>query len=301
MGILQTPTGPIFLSGRHLLGRSRTMQTVIDNVQVSGQHAVIRWSGDRWIVRDLGSRNGTTLGGHPLPAGQDVPLLVGVDLRLGGTQPIQLTSDAAPAPSAKCGGEWLEGDAEMLALPSTEMPKAIIAWIDPDGWHELRGEQTVPVKDGHTITVQGKEWVLHLPEALSGTQGSTAERTVAHIRLAFKVSADEEYVECTVHEGVKSTALKPRAHHYLLLTLARQRLQDRASGIAESEAGWVATEQLEKMLRASSNQIYVTIHRIRKEFHQFSLLDASEIVQRRPTTRQVRIGVTTMSVASLDG
>ena len=47
-----------------VLGRSRECDVVIDDPNVSRRHAEVRPSGGSWIVRDLGSTNGTTRNGN---------------------------------------------------------------------------------------------------------------------------------------------------------------------------------------------------------------------------------------------
>ncbi|MEJ7688435.1 MAG: FHA domain-containing protein [Variovorax sp.] len=41
------------------IGRAATNRVRIDSDKVSRQHAVIQWSGDRYVLTDAGSRNGT--------------------------------------------------------------------------------------------------------------------------------------------------------------------------------------------------------------------------------------------------
>jgi pSer/pThr/pTyr-binding forkhead associated (FHA) protein len=49
-----------------LIGRSSDCDVVLRNHTVSRRHAQIRNEGERWIVEDLGSRNGTGVNGQPL-------------------------------------------------------------------------------------------------------------------------------------------------------------------------------------------------------------------------------------------
>jgi hypothetical protein len=46
-----------------LLGRSRECDCVMSEASVSRRHAQLRREGDRWLLRDLGSRNGTRVNG----------------------------------------------------------------------------------------------------------------------------------------------------------------------------------------------------------------------------------------------
>ncbi len=41
------------------VGREPTNTLVLNDIKVSRRHAVVRWEGDHFIVRDMGSRNGT--------------------------------------------------------------------------------------------------------------------------------------------------------------------------------------------------------------------------------------------------
>jgi hypothetical protein len=42
----------------------------VDDRRISGQHAALRWQNRAWVLRDLGSTNGTRVNGHPVPAGE---------------------------------------------------------------------------------------------------------------------------------------------------------------------------------------------------------------------------------------
>lgn len=50
------------------IGRGESMDVVIDNVSVSRRQAEIRDEGGKWVVRDLGSANGTFVNGERLTA-----------------------------------------------------------------------------------------------------------------------------------------------------------------------------------------------------------------------------------------
>lgn len=72
------------------------------------------------------------------------------------------------------------------------------------------------------------------------------------------------------------------------MTLARARLD--AADAPPPERGWLYTEDLVKMLRISSNQLYVALHPARREIEALGLADGASVVERRSTTRQIRIG-----------
>jgi predicted component of type VI protein secretion system len=51
---------------RTTIGRRSHNDVVIDNLAVSGEHAVMVRSGDDFVLEDLGSTNGTTVNGQPI-------------------------------------------------------------------------------------------------------------------------------------------------------------------------------------------------------------------------------------------
>jgi len=69
---------------RCVVGRAPGCDLVLQHGGVSGQHAMVRWNGLSWLVRDLGSTNGTTLDGRRLVPGMDEELGDGGVLRFGG-------------------------------------------------------------------------------------------------------------------------------------------------------------------------------------------------------------------------
>lgn len=54
------------------VGRHALNDLVIDRPRISGRHAAIEWTGQRWRVRDLGSRNGTSVNKRRIRAPKDI-------------------------------------------------------------------------------------------------------------------------------------------------------------------------------------------------------------------------------------
>ena len=75
-GLLETAVG-----GRLLLGRAPTCQLVFADDTVSRRHAELRLVEGRWMLRDLGSSNGTWVNGRRVMEAEVAP---GDDLQLGG-------------------------------------------------------------------------------------------------------------------------------------------------------------------------------------------------------------------------
>ena len=59
--------------GRLVLGRSPGCQLVFDDGTVSRRHAELRMTDGRWILRDLGSSNGTWVNGRQVMEAEVVP------------------------------------------------------------------------------------------------------------------------------------------------------------------------------------------------------------------------------------
>src|SRR5678809_32657 len=123
----------LLLEAAHTVGRSRHSSLCLDDGRISGQHAVIRWTGDRWEVKDLGSRNGTYLDGHRLKKGEESPLTKGAIIVFGpSAERWELIDDAPPEVMlvALDGGPPVRMDEGMLAVPSSDDPQATIYRAD---------------------------------------------------------------------------------------------------------------------------------------------------------------------------
>ncbi len=48
-----------------VIGRDAQCGLVLEDPRVSKEHACLRWTGEGWVIEDLGSKNGTTVNGQP--------------------------------------------------------------------------------------------------------------------------------------------------------------------------------------------------------------------------------------------
>src|SRR5262245_46817684 len=95
--LVRTTTGEqCHLESEHLVGRSPRAALQLDSSFVSSQHATIRWVGDGWELKDLGSRNGTAVDGAPVPAGQAVRLHAGTTVSFGRAEQTWTLKDDSP-------------------------------------------------------------------------------------------------------------------------------------------------------------------------------------------------------------
>jgi hypothetical protein len=288
-----------------LVGRSSRCGLMIDEAYVSSQQAHIRWTGEGWEIKDLGSRNGTFVDGVALKAGLSQPLRQGARVTFGHEEQAWLFDDDTP-PLAMVvpmkGGAPLLMEGDMLGIPSADDPRATL-YRGADGrWVlERQDDPVVTIEHGWLFEVGGLPWRFSCPDAMARTTANEHPAQVAELRLEFAVTRDEEHVELRafVGGGAQPIDLGSRAHNYLLLTLARQRLIEAQRGEPESSCGWFYQEDLAEALGTNPNQINIDIFRIRKQIAVLGVADAANIIERRPRTRQLRIGVRHLAVRLL--
>lgn len=297
MAILLHPTTNrrFALTARSLIGRSPGCTVPIPKNVVSGEHASLRWTGDAWWVRDLGSRNGSWVDGKSLTAGQEIRVVQGTKLCFGSEDDAWVLEDSGPPGAvAVCMDRpaFAHADGGVLMIPDAEAPEVAFygtvdgSWLPDDG-----SEQ--PIRDGVTIPVSGERWRIHLPSQVD----PTIDARPRPIWLRFKVSRDEEYVEINVEDGDKQTLLRPRSFNYLLLTLARHRLND--SDLPATSRGWVEQDDLATSLRIEPRTINVQLYRARQALGQVRVDLATSLVERRNRTGQLRFGLDTVLVEQI--
>jgi len=114
--------------------------------------------------------------------------------------------------------------------------------------------------------------------------------TVQSLVLEFLVSKNEEYVRMYAIRGRVATDLGARNHTYLLLTLARRRISDMAKGLPEAASGWLDVDELAHDPSMAPPRLNLDVHRIRKQFKALALANPRSIVERRTSTREIRLG-----------
>lgn len=287
------------LASYTLFGRAGACHVRLDEHHVSTTHACIRWTGDAWRMQDLGSTNGTYWNGHQLAHAEQVTLSVGDTVSFGGASTFRVQSVARPPIAAvPLSGASPEFEADgLIALPTRENPIATL-FATQEGWvmESCMGQATL--RDGDVVTVDGEAWRFHCPLVVRPTEalGESTSASAAGIQLTFRVSSDEEHVAVIARQQNESHVLPDRACLYLLLTLARARLEDIHAGIAEASAGWVESADLRRQLRATEPQINVDIYRLRRLFAEAGIVDAPNIVERRARLGKVRIGTSLLHV-----
>ena len=285
---------PRRLLTQHLIGRGTECALRLPGNYVSSQHALIRWEGRAWELLDRGSRNGTHLNGELLEPGRPYRLSKGATMTFGHADEAWLLSDAAEPEVmlvALDDGEALSGAQGLIGLPSGDEPEYTL-YRDLDGTWKLENAEggVRPLSDGDALESAGRKFRFCLPSAAEATAsvGGSALEVPA---LWFRVSSDEEFVELDLDFSGRRVALGSRSHNYLLLTLARSYLADVAAGLALASCGWTDKEALAKGLGMTPEQIDGEVFRVRKHFARHGLKEAAAVIERRPRTKQIRLGL----------
>jgi two-component system response regulator AtoC len=79
-----TSTVSLPVRGQIVVGRGAETDVRVDDPQLSRRHAIL-FLGDQTTLRDLGSLNGTSVGGRRLRAREEVPLALGDTIAIGGS------------------------------------------------------------------------------------------------------------------------------------------------------------------------------------------------------------------------
>ena len=267
---------------------------------VSMEHATVRWGGEAWELRDLGSRNGTFVDGRMIAAGEDQAIDLGSRIAFGDLEEAwEVVEAEAPSVFAERedGEESSAGQDGLLVLPSAERPELSIyeaasgAWVlerEDGAAQELFEEQL-------EVTAGGARWTVHLPAAFDQTPAVQTSPTLDTISVRFAVSQDEERVQVDLLHRGRATALEPAWHGYVLLTLARLREQQRDRPPAER--GWVDRDALLTMLRMDTNGLNVAIHKAREQVLAAGVLGGAGIVEVRRGAR--RFGVDRVEITRM--
>lgn len=124
------------------------------------------------------------------------------------------------------------------------------------------------------------------PGDVAATAG--ASLVMESLTLRFVVSRDEEHVSWSAEQGGRVVDLGDRVHTYLILTLARRRLEDAEA--PPSTRGWCDAEDLARRLRITPEVLKVYVYRARQQLLRAGVVGADGVVERRSSTQQIRLG-----------
>jgi hypothetical protein len=302
VAVLESDQGvPCTLWGDHLVGRAPEAALRLEDQGVSWRHASLRWTGRIWELQDLGSLNGTFVDAQRVDPGARVALRVGAQLRFGDASSLWLVVDLdPPQPTATAldDGTRVSPQDGLIALPNTEAPEVSLYRRADGAWVAEAPDRVWEPQRDEIIQAGGRRFRFEPGSVVHATSTSLrTQPTPRSIALEFSVSRNEEQVDLSIVHAGQRTLLKPRAHSYLLLTLARSRLSDQAGGsLPVTSHGWVEQSRLLRMLATTLPQLTLDIYRARRQFADAGVSDAAQIVERRSSSRELRIGVEQISI-----
>lgn len=287
----------------HVVGRASTCSLAIAERYISVQHAVLRFDGEGWELRDFGSRNGTFLNGVRVAAGESAKVSRGASISFGRReQEWVLTDDSPPSVMAipLDGGDPVLLDCNLLALPAAENPVVSIYRSGEGDWMLEQPHSVAPIADRHVFDAGGRLYRFSCQSLVNQTSiaSTTLEPAELPLTLAFAVSRDEEHVQISVTSGDVTHNLGDRTHNYLLLTLARRRLADAAEGLPETSCGWIYQDDFASDPSMAPPQLNLNVFRIRKQFAALQLPNTGAIIERRPGTKQLRLGTGRVTITT---
>ncbi len=275
------------LSAQCLLGRNKTCTHPLDDPYLSGEHAKLRWAGDGWEIRDLGSSNGTFVDGRRLEPGIPIRLGEGIDLGFGEERGWRLVDAGGPAALARnlTSGDVVQADGEILAIPSDVDPQLSV-YPNPGGagWvMEPTGKE--PVAVGHTaeVAVGGATWRLELPMIAEATPVVDASKVIHSVLQVFEQRGDVlvwsyrfrgETVEISDLEFVQ-----------VVLHLAKARKADEDKPM--DERGWRTVQSVADDLGLAASTVNVNIFRARKALAKAGVEGAAELFEAGPGQRRL--------------
>jgi hypothetical protein len=285
--IINIKTGQsIFLKSHHVFGRNREKaDTELKNRDVSQIHASVRWNGREWLLTDF-SRNGTWIDGNRLIPGEKTRLKKKNIIRFSSFEDSEwrLADDNPPSNvivPLKGNGRSIRLD-RFHVLPSEAEPD-ISVYISQTGEWVCENEKGVyPLNNGDIINHDQGLWQFFCDDPVDVT---LSQKMAKDISFRFHVSSDEEHVFLKIQVDKQAVDLGERAHHYMLLTLARQRLKDAEEGVDQETQGWVETNRLADMLGLDPSHLNIQIYRSRKQID-----DALSELQNPPHVIERRFG-----------
>lgn len=256
----------------HAFGRRPSAcQTVLQAPDVSQIHALVRWNRVAWEIVDQ-SRNGTTLNGERLASGRWTVVPPGAEIQLGlGEESAWVAEDLAPPATCLFPGDG-QGPLVALSLRENLLPDAqqpeVNVYFHEGQWVLEHIDGVDRLGDGAMVQTSGSTWEFVLCDDLE----STAENPTASVSpppvgvaLHFNVSQNEEHTSLSLVTDGKSVSLGERIHHYTLVTLARVRSQDAQRGLAPQSQGWIALDELSRMLGVEPSYVNIQIFRAKHQ------------------------------------
>jgi hypothetical protein len=314
MAKLRRGATEIVLRHYELVGQGQFCSIFLDDEHVSGEHARIHWDGRVWIIKDLGSKNRTFVGGLALEPGGRKTLACGGRLAFGNPEDVWTVEDLAPpeAPVVVANpvtedGQPLTSDdgppvyavGGLLGLPSHETPLLTVyrtndgAWTAEGRSEPLTDQAVLRVEDGRVVDGHRRFFRISVPrlfvetKPLIGFEG----RSIAELHLLFLVSSNFEHIELEVSCGELRRNLGAQRHNEVLYILARARAEQVAAGGDHDRSGWIHQDDVCKRVGdIDRERLNTEVYRARRQFAELGFINPAQIIERRARVGELRLG-----------
>jgi hypothetical protein len=252
----------------HTFGRDvETNVTQLISPSASRNHATIAWDGKTWWLKDA-SLNGTYLNKTRVNTGIYCELILGSNIQFGNKpdETWEVTDLSPPTtgliPLTK--GLPFIPLHDIAILPIDN--KQIMVYLSEDAqWLcETAGEVSALVP-GDKVGYENNIWQFSDAHPSDATATMNLTPPPSDIKFCFKASQNEEHVSLSLVIDNKEFDMGERNHHFLLLLLARQRIEDIERGLHISEQGWINKDVLVHMTGIVEQHINIQIYRFRKQ------------------------------------
>ncbi|WP_340680806.1 FHA domain-containing protein [Paraglaciecola sp.] len=277
----------ITLHVNHTFGRDiLTNITLLENPEASRNHAIIAWDGETWRIKDASS-NGTFVNQTRINSASYEVLLLGSKIQFGTIDTdIYEVSDLNPPETGLIPlNENLAfiplHDVVILPIEQTD----IMLYLSEEAhWLCEENGQITRLHPGDKVGYAEQIWQFVDGHPSTATAITTMSPPPNDIKFNFTASQNEEHISLSLVVDNKEFDLGERNHHYLLLLLARQRLDDIEKGLQPSEQGWLDKDILINMSGIIEQHINIQIYRFRKQVatvmpHSTTL---HQVIERRP-------------------
>ncbi len=293
--LVEKQTGTrLTLAATTLVGSGSHGLVRIEREGVSEVHSLIRWQGHRWVVKDLGSRNGTFVDGKRVLAATVMPLYEGDEIAFGSHDSVWVLEDDRP-PSILAVNlhdrSVVQGQGGMLGLPDVEEPLAMAIQNREGVWSlEMAGEVSALGEEPRVVVVGDTAWRIYTPLAQGLTTFEDPGWRLEELALLIQASEDTQHVSCWfVDNGGLQRQLPDRPTPYRVLALlGRAMLEDRHKSIAER--GWRHRDYVLSDLEATPNTLDSWVFWCRRCARQTGVVNGQQLIE-RTNKGYLRLGV----------
>jgi len=291
----KAPDG-LFLKAEFKIGRDDDNDLIIARPSVSGRHAVLRWTGSGWLLKDA-SRFGTLVNGVVLK-GDVQPLGPGDELTFVEEDEVWALENAA-APGLVLTSQdgarlpiQVDFDEGLRVFPTQEAPTETLLQLHGSWFLEQETGKLRPLVDGGTVELMDHTYVVSVPPSSVETaepEVPAARFSLETAELSITVHRGEDEAELTIKSAGVERFVKASRPLYLLAYLAERRIEASLSGESGGEEGWLPTDLACDELGVDRTILNVDVHRAREAIKNTGLTNAANIIERRPS--QIRIGI----------